>query len=470
MPLPVVILHLILTVCLSIQAPASSPPAECQDWQECRQQALDAVARHEYERFHDLAWRTVQKGPPRSPELMFLLARAQSLSGRPHDALVMLGRLAAAGFMTTAATSPDFERARSLPEWAEARSQLALAWVRIDQLPMASGRPRRSRSTGLPSSPSAYRAGVSTTRPGLVAPGAPDRPVAPPGASSIPPPLSVEEVLRLPSGSMKPAGLAHDGVSGRYVLADSAHRKLVIVDERAHHLVDLVDATSAGFNDITALVIDARRGDLWVVSGSEADGEHAAASVLHRVQLISGRPLASWPLPKSFGPARFADVDVGDGDTVFVLDEIGRRIFPVSPRTGRFGTPLRVPFEGLTSLAIAGNRDAYVAHAAGIARVSLTGGPAVAVRSAPGVELKGFERVRWDSGRLVGIQKLTDGSHTPVRLRLTAAGTRVIAADIIETPSPIDDPTTVAISGDSFYFVTREEPAGDLAIHRARLQ
>ena len=470
MLLPHVTLHLMLAVCLSIQAPASSPQTECQDWQECRQQALDAAARHEYERFHDLAWRTVQKGPPRSPELMFLLARAQSLSGRPHDALVMLGRLAAAGFMTTAATSPDFERARSLPEWAEARSQLALAWVRIDQLPMASGRPRRSRSTGLPSSPSAYRAGVSTTRPGLVAPGAPDRPVAPPGASSIPPPLSVEEVLRLPSGSMKPAGLAHDGVSGRYVLADSAHRKLVIVDERAHHLVDLVDATSAGFNDITALVIDARRGDLWVVSGSEADGEHAAASVLHRVQLISGRPLASWPLPKSFGPARFADVDVGDGDTVFVLDEIGRRIFPVSPRTGRFGTPLRVPFEGLTSLAIAGNRVAYVAHAAGIARVSLTGGPAVAVRSAPGVELKGFERVRWDSGRLVGIQKLTDGSHTPVRLRLTAAGTRVIAADIIETPSPIDDPTTVAISGDSFYFVTREEPAGDLAIHRARLQ
>ena len=470
MPLPVVILHLILTVCLSIQAPASSPPAECQDWQECRQQALDAVARHEYERFHDLAWRTVQTGPPRSPELMFLLARAQSLSGRPHDALVMLGRLAAAGFMTTAATSPDFERARSLPEWAEARSQLALAWVRIDQLPMASGRPRRSRSTGLPSSPSAYRAGVSTTRPGLVAPGAPDRPVAPPGASSIPPPLSVEEVLRLPSGSMKPAGLAHDGVSGRYVLADSAHRKLVIVDERAHHLVDLVDATSAGFNDITALVIDARRGDLWVVSGSDGDAEHPAASVLHRVQLISGRPLASWPLPKSFGPARFADVNVGDGDTVFVLDEVGRRIFPVSPRTGRFGTPLRVPFEGLTSLAIAGNRDAYIAHASGIARVSLSGGATVAVRSAPGVELKGFERVRWDSGRLVGIQTRPDGSHAAVRLRLTAPGTRVIAADMIETPTPIDDPTTVAISGDSFYFVTREAPGGDLAIHRARLQ
>ena len=43
--------------------------------------------------FHDLAWRAVQKGKPNDPDLMLLLARAQSLSGRPGDALVMLGRI-----------------------------------------------------------------------------------------------------------------------------------------------------------------------------------------------------------------------------------------------------------------------------------------------------------------------------------------------------------------------------------------
>src|SRR4026207_1666421 len=85
MLLPVT-LHLILTVCLSIQTPASSPPAGCQDWQECRQQALDAVARHEYERFHDLAWRTVQTGPPRRPELLFLPAPAPGRRRRPARA------------------------------------------------------------------------------------------------------------------------------------------------------------------------------------------------------------------------------------------------------------------------------------------------------------------------------------------------------------------------------------------------
>jgi hypothetical protein len=270
--------------------------------------------------------------------------------------------------------------------------------------------------------------------------------------------------------SMTPAGIAHDGVSGRYVLADRARRKLVIVDERAHHLVDLVDAASAGFTDIAALVIDARRGDLWVVSGSEAEGDEAAASILHRVQLVSGRPLAAWSLPVSFGRARFGDVDVGNGDTVFVLDVVGNRIFPVTPRTGRFGKPLHVPFEGLTSIAVVGRHDAYVAHGAGIARVSLGGGAAVPVRAARGVVLKGFERIRWDRGRLMGIQRMPDGSHKPVRLRLAASGTRVIAADVIETPTPIDDPTTVTLSDDSFYFVTRESPDGTILITRVRLQ
>ncbi len=45
-------------------------------------------------RFTISAWRAIQKGPKNDPALMLMLARAQSLSGRPGDALVMLERLA----------------------------------------------------------------------------------------------------------------------------------------------------------------------------------------------------------------------------------------------------------------------------------------------------------------------------------------------------------------------------------------
>ena len=81
--------------------------------------ALDARAGGQYERFHDLAWRTVQTGPANDPALMYLVARAQSLSGRPRDALVMLRRLADRGVATGATTEEDLEGARQLPGWQE---------------------------------------------------------------------------------------------------------------------------------------------------------------------------------------------------------------------------------------------------------------------------------------------------------------------------------------------------------------
>src|SRR4051812_35272440 len=60
----------------------SAPVAGCVDWRACRELALAAAERGEYETFHDLAWRAVQTGPPKDPALMYLLARAQALSGR----------------------------------------------------------------------------------------------------------------------------------------------------------------------------------------------------------------------------------------------------------------------------------------------------------------------------------------------------------------------------------------------------
>src|SRR3954465_12619049 len=113
---PVHFALVVLTLAVQDPQPART---DCQDWHECRELAVDAAARQDYERFHDLAWRTVQMGPKNDPALMYQLARAQSLSGRPGDALIMLQRLARMGTKTDAATNDDFRRVRALPEWAE---------------------------------------------------------------------------------------------------------------------------------------------------------------------------------------------------------------------------------------------------------------------------------------------------------------------------------------------------------------
>ena len=92
---------------------------------ECRQLALDAAERQDYNAFHDLAWRALQPGPKNDPSLMLMLARAQSLSGRPHDALVMLQRLVAMGVATDAATNDDFRFVRALPAWADFEAKVS---------------------------------------------------------------------------------------------------------------------------------------------------------------------------------------------------------------------------------------------------------------------------------------------------------------------------------------------------------
>ena len=100
---------------------------DCRSVADCRQLALAAASRQDFELFHDLAWRAVQLGPKNDPTLMYLLARAQSLSGRPNDAIVMLARIVAMGVPVDAATNDDFRRVRALPGWPELAARISPA-------------------------------------------------------------------------------------------------------------------------------------------------------------------------------------------------------------------------------------------------------------------------------------------------------------------------------------------------------
>ena len=152
--IPIVMLALSTTA----WAGHSVPPQDCREWQECRQLALDAAARQDYNAFHDLAWRTLRAGPRNDPALMTLVARAQSLSGRPGDALVMLQRIAAMGVVTDAATSDDFARVRALPAWSEFEA-------RISGMPSADAA-SKGPATSPPTSASAPKVVPPAAKPG----------------------------------------------------------------------------------------------------------------------------------------------------------------------------------------------------------------------------------------------------------------------------------------------------------------
>jgi len=418
------------------QAP---PAADCATWQACREDVEVALASEAFERAHDLAWRAVQKGPKDDPALMFLLARAQSLAGRPQDALVMVRRLAERGIATEAVTHPDLARMRSLAGWADVEALLAGAGTTAAAV-------GSSVPPAVPS-PAAPPAPVPAPTPATPAPAAAGRDALVIETASL-----TEDVLRFAVDRFVPAGLAYDGVSRRFVMGDQLGRKLRVVGEGLDHAVDLVRAESAGFLDVRALAIDPRRGDLWVAT-SDPTG---LSGTLHRIQLISGRPLQTLSLEAAPDrPTHPVDLAIADSGAVFVLERDGRLLRARAGATST-ETVLTVPVTSpALSLTLApGDAVAYVSHAAGLLRVELGRGTTAEVTSSAGLPLTSLERLRVHRDGFVALQHDPAGDDRLLRLELSRNGRgvrRVTAYDVRVVAG--SSPTALAVAGDEVSLV-----------------
>ena len=387
----------------------------CTDVMECRDQTEAAIAQGEYERAHDLAWRTVQQGTRNDAALMYLLARTQALSRRPDDALVMLRRLAELGVAPNA-TTDEFRDTRDLPGWPPVETLIERVKTRAPDLP-----------------PSPSRVNSSKVEP--FKPVAPVAPVAP---------ALVENAGSFSSVDFAPGGIACDAVSGRYILGDRPGRKLQILADGADHSSDL---TRAGFLDVMALDINTANGTLWVAS-AEADGR---AATLHRVQLISGRALASYGVPEGLTPARPVDVAIAASGAVLLLDAAQGRVLVLRSAMAPIEVLAILQPGSATSISV-GSRDgvAFVAQREGLARIDLRTRAVVPLLGPGGTRVAGIEGLRSYGMSLVGVQTMADGARRVVHLSLGAQGRLITALKVIDVPLPQGDaPIFTAVCGDT---------------------
>ena len=427
------ILHLVVATAITLVT-----AQDCPDWRACRDAAVAAASHEENESFHDYAWRAVQKGPKNDPDLMLLLARAQSLSGRPGDALVMLTRLADMGVATDALTSPDFRRVRALAGWPALER-------RLSEPPSAE--PAKAPPPPVP-------VGTAARAPGAPISEAPPPAALTPSSSAATP----AEALHFAATGITPDGLAYDGVSRRFLIADRNARKLAVVDEFSQHVATLAGAQAA-FGDIEAIEIDARAGDLWVVSSEPPAA--GGGTTLHKLQLISGRVLSTFTVPPALAPARFVDLAVVNGGSILVLDSSGR-IFRLKGAALELAGP--APPEG-TSLAPGDNGAVYVTTADALIRVDLATRTAAPVIPPADADLSGLSHLRWHRGSLVGVQRLSSGARV-VRLHMGRGGRAVLAVDVLDT---IDAPTgAITISGNTLYYFA-SKGAGELVLKKVAL-
>jgi hypothetical protein len=386
---------LIFALVLCLQTP---PPPACSDVADCRAQASAAARRGDFETYHDLAWRAVQKGRRNDPELMSLLADAQALSGHYDDALVTLERLADMGVPVDAATNDDFVKVRLLPRWPEVAAKIA-------------GHPLPPSAPNASSAPAAGDAAVTFEAPALAA-----------------------------------SALAHDAVSRRFVVADRAAARLVVIDEVSRHVVNYASAASAGFLDeLTGFALDARRGDLWVAS-AKGQGD-ASSSVLHKLQLVSGRRLLEAPPPDGAGAVRLVGVTVAPDGTVYTIDGVGARVFRLRPGARRLELVMRLEAAQPTAVAAADDRVLYVATGDGLVRVDVVSRAAARVKSVE--DLSGFDSLEWRGGSVFGVQRAS-GAYLVVRVALDAAGTRAQPRAILAAGT---EPAVGALAPGGFYYL-----------------
>jgi len=261
---------------------AQSPQAACDDVASCRAAAREALAQKDYERFHDLAWLAYRRGKPDDAELMLLLARAQSLSGRSGDAIVMLQRLEARGVVTDVATSEDFEAVRLNPRWKSRASLLEESKPAAADVPAVAPPPKPAASAAKPPtsilSPEVHSAkGEAPKAPPSKKDALPSKKDALPSKREAP--LAFTTLL-------SPSAVAYDAVSKRYLIADREAKRIAVIDQNTGQVSTLAGA-QARLGEVNGMAIDARQGDLWIVTSSDEGAS------LGRLQLISGRQLAA---------------------------------------------------------------------------------------------------------------------------------------------------------------------------------
>ena len=105
--------------------------------------------------------------------------------------------------------------------------------------------------------------------------------------------------------------------------------------------------------------------------------------------------------------------------------------------------------------------------AIGVARLDTVTGSAEPLASAAGVQLEGFERIRWVRGSLVGIQRAPDGGLRAVRVKIENG--RATAMEILDGGITATDHPVATVSGDEFYLLVHQADgnANDVVIRRS---
>jgi hypothetical protein len=182
------------------------------------------------------------------------------------------------------------------------------------------------------------------------------------------------------------------------------------------------------------------------------------AGAVHKLQLVSGRPIALIESPPAFQAVRLIDLAIAANGTILVLDAAAPRVIRLRSAATTLEELMPLDVAAPASIAAAGDAGtAYVAHRDGIVRLDLQLRRAAPVTAPAGIPLGGFERIRWHRNALIGVQVQPDGSRQVVRLQLNRGRAVTDATVIGASLSPDAGPTFAVVSDDDLYYLVTQQ-------------
>lgn len=264
-----------------------------------------------------------------------------------------------------------------------------------------------------------------------------------------PPVHTARVALTISEKDLFPEGLAAD-VAKHVFYMGSMNRKNIIQITEAGKISDFVSAGNFDLAPVGGVHVDATDHSVWAATDPGAKNQ---SEMVHFD--AQGRLLERFPAPGA-GPHDLNDLVLRGSYEIYVTDTDADQVYRFDRKTQRFSSltfPRPIFYPNGITLSDDGN-FLYIGDMLGVLRFDLRTNKAQEVRVEGHYTLAGIDGLYWYRGNLVGVQ-YGAGAHRVVEWRLTADGLEVASAKILEYRTPlVKDPTTGAIVGRNFYFIS----------------
>src|SRR5271163_556608 len=249
-----------------------------------------------------------------------------------------------------------------------------------------------------------------------------------------------------------PEGLAYDSQQNVFYLGSLLQHKIVRISAEGT-VSDFVPAGRDHLLPVLGIRVDPNDGTVWANSWNE-NGDRS--ELLHFDS--SGNLLGRFA-PSDAAKHGFNDLVVTKNGFVFLTDSVSNQVFRFDPRAHTFtAIPIYRELSAPNGVALSDDQQQlFVADDFGMVNVDLKNDKSVEVNPGTHNTVAGADGLYWYKGSLIAVQSGI-GSPRIAAFRLSPDGSHVVKTTVLENRSAfMDQPTTGAIDGDSFYFIVNSQ-------------